>query len=240
MCDFCGTPISAGGREALIGLVAAHFDEAHGDYGIKEVNVRNYFDALDRLSGDTRRRDEIGEVTTRTVGPEILEDVLVFFDRDAFAGKPEWASCYCMFHHLGGHQSEVWGTRTWQENRAALAERIKEGRTTGVVAYVDGAVIGWCNASLQREFPEHATGTDEDGAVLVTRCFQVAPPFRGHGVARRLLNAAVEMARERGCIAVEGFPNPEAHDNPTAYPGPVALYESAGFEVDGDHAWLSL
>ncbi len=236
-CDFCNTSISAEDRETLVALVSDHFEGEHAEYGIKQVNVRNYFDALDRLSGDTQRRETIGPVTTMPVGPEILDDVLVFFDRDAFAGKPEWAFCYCMVHHLDRQQG---GTRTWQENRADLERRIGEGRTTGIVAYVDGKVVGWCNASLRREFPEHVTGSDEDEEVLVTRCFQVAPPFRGHGIARKLLDAAVAMARERGCTAVEGFPNPEARDDATAYPGPVALYEGAGFEVEGGHARLRL
>jgi GNAT superfamily N-acetyltransferase len=237
-CDFCGRTISADDEEQLIGLVAGHVGEVHADYGITETAVRNYFAATHRLIGPTGRLDGTGPIETFAVTPERLDDILDFFDHDAFAGMPEWASCYCMFRHV---DQDEWGQRTWQQNRSDLAERIGSGATTGVVAYAAGKVVGWCNASLRREFPGDADGTDADNTVLVTRCFQVAPPYRGHGVARRLLRAAIDLAKQRGCSAVEAFPNldPDA-SNPEAYPGPAALYRSAGFDVVERHAWLEV
>jgi GNAT superfamily N-acetyltransferase len=237
-CDFCEQTITASDDESLIELVGEHFEAAHGEYGITMTAVRNYFAALGRLTGPTERLAEIGAVETVPVSTARIEDLLGFFDHDAFAGMPEWASCYCMFHHL---PHEVWGERTWQENRADLADRLESGATTGVIAYAGGKVVGWCNASLREELPARADGSDADGTVLVTCCFQVAPPYRGHGVARRLLDAAIDLARGRGCTAVEGFPNPKPDTtNPEAFPGPPALYRSAGFDVEGNHAWLGV
>jgi GNAT superfamily N-acetyltransferase len=237
-CDFCEQTLDAADEAALIQLVVTHFQEAHSEYGIGETAVRNYFAAFHRLTGATERLDEIGSVETAPVGPERLDDILSFFDRDAFAGMPEWAACYCMYHHL---PHDMWEDRTWEENRGDLGDRITSGATTGVLAYSDGKLIGWCNASLRRELPARAGGTEDDGTVLVTSCFQVAPPYRGHGVARRLLDAAIDLARELGCSAVEGFPNPKPEaTNPEAFPGPAALYRSAGFDVEDRHAWLDL
>jgi GNAT superfamily N-acetyltransferase len=237
-CDSCGQTIEAIDETALIALVAGHFDEVHADYGITETAVRDYFAAAHRLTGSTERLDDIGPIETFPVTPERLDDILDFFDHDAFAGMPEWASCYCMFHHV---DQDDWAHRTWQQNRSDLAEMIRSGTTTGVVAYAAGKVVGWCNASLRREFPGDADGTDADNTVLVTRCFQVAPPYRGHGIARRLLDVAINLARQRGCSAVEAFPNPDPDaSNPEAYPGPVALYRSAGFDVVDRHAWLEV
>jgi len=238
ICDFCEHGIDAADEVMLVPLVAAHFETAHPEYGIGETAVRNYFAARHRLTGSTERLDEIGAVETVPVAVERLDDIMSFFDHDAFAGMPEWAACYCMYHHL---PHEVWEDRTWEENRADLVGRITSGATTGVLAYSDGKVIGWCNASLRRELPARAGGTEDDDTVLVTSCFQVAPPYRGHGVARRLLDAAIDLARELGCSAVEGFPNPKLDaTNPEAFPGPAALYRSAGFDVEDRHAWLDL
>jgi len=240
-CDFCGIAVSADDVDTLMPVVKAHFDDAHSELGLTMVSVRNYFEALDRLTGPTERLTEIGPVETMPVTADQLNDFVAFFDHDAFAGLPEWASCYCMFHHVGGHTSDEWGERTWQQNREEIAERIRTGRTTGIVAYADGKIVGWCNASLRSEFPEHLAGSAEDEHVLVTRCFQTAPPYRGHGVAGKLLDAAVAYARERGCVAVEGYPNPDPEASaPAAYPGPAALYRSAGFDVEDRHAWLRL
>jgi GNAT superfamily N-acetyltransferase len=237
-CDFCGTSVTADDEERLITRVTEHFAEAHAEYEIGEVAVRNYFAATHRLTGSTERLNEIGPIETFSADPERLDDILAFFDHDAFAGTPEWAACYCMYHHL---DHDTWGDRSWQDNRSDLAQRISSGATTGVVAYAGDRVIGWCNATLRRELPARADGTDADQTVLVTSCFQIAPPYRGHGVARRLLASAIDLARERGCTAVEGFPNPDPDaTNPEAFPGPAALYRSAGFEVENRHAWLEL
>lgn len=237
-CDFCERRLDADDEPALIDLVSRHFAESHAEYEIGTVAVENYFAAAHRLTGATERLEKIGDVTTVPAGVERLDDILSFFDHDAFAGMPEWAACYCLYHHL---PHGVWGDRSWQENRADLASRIASGETTGVLAYTNGKMIGWCNASLRRELPARAEGTTADDTVLVTSCFQIAPPYRGHGVATRLLAAAIDLAMELGCTAVEGFPNsnPDA-TNPEAFPGPVALYRSAGFEIDDERARLNL
>jgi GNAT superfamily N-acetyltransferase len=237
-CDFCQDVIEAADETSLIGLVTEHFAASHAEYGIGRVAVENYFAATHRLTGATERLDRIGDIEIVSAGTDCLEDILAFFDHDAFAGMPEWAACYCMYNHL---PSDIWGERSWQDNRADLAARIASGETTGVLAYSEGSVVGWCNASLRKELPARADGTDADQTVLVTSCFQIAPPYRGHGIATRLLAGAIELAKERGCSAVEGFPNskPDA-TNPEAFPGPGALYRSAGFEVEGTHAWLNL
>jgi GNAT superfamily N-acetyltransferase len=65
-------------------------------------------------------------------------------------------------------------------------------------------------------------------------CFVVAAPYRGHGVASLLLEAAVERLRERGLIAVEAYPA-RSDDSPhTNYRGPLSMFMRAGFEPYGD------
>lgn len=237
-CDFCRHVIEAADEPSLIDLVTEHFTEAHAEYEIGRVAVENYFAATHRLTGATERLDEIGDIEIVPAGVDRLDDILAFFDHDAFAGMPEWAACYCMYHHL---PHDMWGERRWQDNRADLAARINSGETTGVLAYSEGSMVGWCNASLRKELPARTEGTEEDQTVLVTSCFQIAPPYRGHGIATRLLAGAIELAKKQECSAVEGFPNsnPDA-TNPEAFPGPVALYRSAGFEIEETHAWLDL
>lgn len=229
----CGVEVTAAEHEALVAAMKAHLDTTHPELGINEPSIRNYLAAEARLDGPTERLDTIGQIHVRPVDADILDDVLEFFDRRAFADNPAWAMCYCMFYHLGGGDFAEWSERSWEENRADLATRIGAGSTTGVVAYVDGVLAGWCNASARSEFPQRVTGEgdDEVGSIV---CFVVAPPYRGHGVARELLRGAVGMLAERGFRRAEAYPVVDPRDAASAFPGPVGLYTVEGFEIAGE------
>jgi len=74
---------------------------------------------------------------------------------------------------------------------------------------------------------------DDPGAWWVT-CFAVDARFRGLGVGRSLLNAAVEHAGQHGATAVEGHPvDTDAlagSPSPSAlFTGTLRLFLAAGF-----------
>lgn len=60
-------------------------------------------------------------------------------------------------------------------------------------------------------------------------CFEIAPEYRGRGVATALLQRAVADAKAEGYLAVEGFPVVRSERYEWDYAGPVRLYEKAGF-----------
>jgi len=59
-------------------------------------------------------------------------------------------------------------------------------------------------------------------------CFVIAPPYRRHGIARRLLDAACEGFAAQGLAYAEGFPVKEPQSDAQAYHGPPSLYQAAG------------
>lgn len=232
-CD-CGFEASAESVAALTPTALAHFTEVHPEFGVVEINVSDYLTAQDRLTGSTERLEEIGGIEIREVGDDGLEDIQRFFDAEAFAGNPEWAACYCMFHHIGQDAPE-WRFRGFEENRTDMVDRIRTGSTTGVVAYVDGKLAGWCNATVRSEFPDHVdSGGAPDEQVGSIVCFLVGPPYRGHGVARALLDGACDMLARRGMTVAEGYPRPDAKSAESAYRGTPELFSAAGFELVGD------
>lgn len=89
------------------------------------------------------------------------------------------------------------------------------GRTSGLVAYLDGQPAGWC-AVEPRSVYVHLLGSrvvwagrDEDPAddgVWAVPCFVTRVGFRRRGVSGALAAAAVDFARERGARAIEGYP----------------------------------
>lgn len=60
-------------------------------------------------------------------------------------------------------------------------------------------------------------------------CFEIAPEYRGKGVATALLNRVVSDATAEGYIAIEAFPQVHKERFQWDYTGPARLYENAGF-----------
>ena len=231
-CTACGWMFSGKDRDGLAAAGAAHFEEAHPQWGLTKTAVANWLDAKDRLSGQTERLDVVDKIEVHQVTPDRVEDVLSFFDHDGYAGNPEWASCYCVFFHQ--EDPEVTLNRPWRQNREELKSRLTEGRTIGYLAYADGRRAGWCNASIRSAYPTRKTGESDD-EVGVVACFVIAPPYRRHGVAQKLLDAALDGFRARGINRVEAHPRVDASGDSQNFQGPLSLYIGAGFaEVTRD------
>lgn len=60
-------------------------------------------------------------------------------------------------------------------------------------------------------------------------CFEVAPEYRGQGVATALLKRVVKDAKADGYIAVEGYPQLKEEIDTFDFFGPVKLFEKCGF-----------
>ena len=163
--------------------------------------------------------------------PARLPDFLGFFDGDAFADNPRWASCYCQCYYED-HSQVVWKHRTAPQNRALACERAASGAMQGFLAYAGGRVAGWCNAAprhLLRALDDEPTpDTEQVGAII---CFVVAPQFRRQGVSSALLAAACEGLRAQGLRIAEANPRPEATSAAENHFGPLAMYLAAGFGV---------
>ncbi|MET3930734.1 GNAT superfamily N-acetyltransferase [Lysobacter sp. OAE881] len=69
-------------------------------------------------------------------------------------------------------------------------------------------------------------------------CLYVPPRWRGVGVARALVAAAVELARQRGATEVEAYPQSlppgERQAGAFVWTGVPSLYEPLGFRRQGE------
>jgi GNAT superfamily N-acetyltransferase len=234
-CEACGAVVRGDDMGAFGDAFIAHVRQAHPDWPYSDVDVRNYAEATQRLADATERVDEIGALEVHPVTEDRLEDWLAFFDRDAFAGNPAWAACYCSEPHVAKPEvpPEERESSTWQANRELMRERLRSGGTFGYLAYVEGRPAGWVNASLRACYTLYAQGTGAtppDGEVIGISCFAVAPPYRRHGVASRLLDRVLADAPGRGARWVEAYPFKDEKEGDAAhFRGPRALFESRGF-----------
>ena len=221
--------------ETIADRFVAHGKERH-DWPYPEESIRNYArnyaEATVRLTGSTERLSDIGEVTVHPVSENRIDDWIRFFDHDAFAGNPDWASCYCLEPHLPPSDDNP--ERPWREVRAAMVERLRSGGTYGYLAYVDGTPAGWVNASPRSEYGLYRLvdpGGPDPTSVIGVSCFIVAPPYRRHGVSEMLLDAVIADAAGRGAQWVEGYPrNAPNDDDASHFRGPRHIYDIRGFE----------
>lgn len=71
----------------------------------------------------------------------------------------------------------------------------------------------------------------ENDCVWLVPCFLTRPDMRGKGLARELLQGAVDLARSSGASAVEGFPKAGSkRSNADGQVGTETLFASCGFK----------
>jgi GNAT superfamily N-acetyltransferase/uncharacterized protein YndB with AHSA1/START domain len=226
------TPDGDGARVRLVWAAdgpAAGLLESDGEALLQSLRL-----AVDPVArAELARLPEIGAVEIRDVTPDRVRDYQSFFDNYAFRDYPTWQDCYCMETHRTP-SGEEWVKPTAAENRRHMTGFIETSQVTALLAFADGKPVGWCNygestrlAGLVHRFGLDAADHEGVGSVA---CFVIAAPYREHGVASKLLDAAVERLRARGLRAVEAYPvrgEDSAHRN---YRGPLQMYLRAGFE----------
>jgi GNAT superfamily N-acetyltransferase len=169
----------------------------------------------------------------RPVTGERLDDLAALF-----ATNGTTRGCWCMFFLTSGRKFEAgWG----QPNRARFEEfAASADPPAGLLAYRDAEPVGWCAAGPRARYPRALRSPvlkgrepAEDLDVWLVPCFFVRRDARGQGITQALLTAAVDLAREYGATAVEGFPlaGGDRHPGAEAYLGVEPVFAASGFRV---------
>ncbi len=186
------------------------------------------------------------EIIIKPLTAELTADYFSFLDNRAFTDNSPWGGCYCTGWQMTKEEEKTQlfdqmeeGFTYGDENfirvlREIVIRQIESKALRGYLAYVDGVSIGWCNANDKASFPAesangfqlYAPAEKREKAVV---CFEIAPEYRGKGVATALLNRVVTDAKAEGYVAVEGFPQVHKERFKWDYTGPVRLYEKEGF-----------
>jgi GNAT superfamily N-acetyltransferase len=113
-------------------------------------------------------------------------------------------------------------------------------RTSGLVAYLDGAPAGWCAVEPRpalhgmvrnARVPWEGRAEDKtDESVWALTCVLVRAGYRKRGISQALVRAAADFARERGARALEGYPMTTTRVLvEELHPGTRSMFEDAGF-----------
>ncbi len=173
----------------------------------------------------------------RAVAPADAAALGAFFEA---AGS----TCFCRYWHFQGDKNG-WLERSAarpEESRAELEAAVREARPdgAGLVARLDGVVVGWLKLAPRAAVPKlrnlpvyRALDLGDDEGVLAIGCMLVHPDHRDRGVARALVAFAIEEAGRRGARFVEAYPrrSPDRLYDEAAFLGPEGLYRALGFEV---------
>jgi GNAT superfamily N-acetyltransferase len=126
-------------------------------------------------------------------------------------GGGDGRSCQCQWWTL---TNKEFNATTQAERERLLRSEVDDGTVPGLIAYVDGAAAGWVRIG-PRDVLHRVPRTKDlmarvrevpDAGTWVVSCFVVRREFRGLGLTRALLDAAVDHARAGGAVRVEAYP----------------------------------
>jgi len=173
-------------------------------------------------------------------------------------GDPRW--CWCQFWRL---RSTEFGAAKVPQLRQRLRALAGSERPPGLVALeeegagednagednADGngggvRAIGWVSLGPRTEYERIVRSKVipkiDDRPVWSIVCFAVSATARGRGVARALLDGAIDYARTSGAEALEAYPlildGDAAVEAEAAFTGTVPMFERAGFHVVAERA----
>jgi len=175
-------------------------------------------------------------IDVRPLNDETWEALATLFRE---GGDPRW--CWCQFWRL---RSKDMSSLKVPELRERLHDQARSELAPGLVAFEGDRAVGWVSVAprddYQRVVHSRVIPKIDDRPVWSIVCFAVSSTARGRGIARTLLEAAVEFARSNGADAVEAYPRalePGVTAHPeSVYTGTLAMFERVGFEVVADRA----
>lgn len=157
-----------------------------------------------------------------------------FFRVHCSANNSGWCNCVAWWTPTW----EDWGERTADENRALRDRLFDEGNFDGYLMYVDGKAVGWCQCGRRDRLEKlrRSYKLESDPAVWAISCIEIAPAYRGKGLAHHFVREILAHLRESGIGIVQAFPrrgqNQEAGE---VWTGPESVFQLAGFQIERDH-----
>jgi len=135
--------------------------------------------------------------------------------------------------------------KTWNEIRGAGAKKafkhlVHGGKAHGVLAFAQDEPVGWCSFGPRTDFPILETVKAYKNTAIPDAwsiiCFFIHRKWRGKGLARGLLKAAVDAMQRHSVRIVEGYPVTTTRDgrrlsSAFAWTGPMKIFDELGFKM---------
>jgi GNAT superfamily N-acetyltransferase len=176
---------------------------------------------------------EPGAITVTPATPQRWPDIEAFFANTA---------CWCQYWRLSAGEYGRFSPKKdfdahLAERKKALRSQLERPTPPGILAYAGDQLAGWCGLGprpqMERLVRSRTIPAVDELPVWSIVCFLVRPGYRRRGVARRLLQGAIECARSYSAPALEAYPvdpGSKRIDTTFAYVGTLPMFEQAGFK----------
>ncbi len=151
-----------------------------------------------------------------------------------FGSRGACGGCWCMTPRL---TSAVYERNKGDANRRALLQLVINGPPPGVLGFLGDQPIGWCSIEPREKFVRLANSRIlapvDDRPVWSIVCLFIAKDFRGQGYSRKLIEGAVDFARQSGAKLIEAYPvEPRQERMPDAFAwtGLASSFRAAKFQ----------
>ena len=177
------------------------------------------------------------KIIIKPLTTELTADYLDFFDHRAFTDNNPNGPCYCTSPNQDKESiqqmvSEFKTHGVKDTIRKYAVEMLNNNKIHGYLAYDGNLSIGWCNAADMESYagfvPDFARNNTCEKTVSIV-CFEIAPEYRGMGIASAFIDRVCNDAKSKGYVAVEGYAKVSDKRDDFDYQGPVRLYQKAGF-----------
>ena len=181
------------------------------------------------------------DLVIQPLTPKLIPDLATLFDQ---GGDPRW--CWCAYFRVRGVSFSGSGVKNHRGVLEASArETAAEGRAPGLIAYRDGEVVGWVSVGPREDYERLAyskvLAPIDEVPVWSIVCFVVGRHSRGQGIAKALLEAAIDYARDHGATTLEAYPVEleagERIGSGEVYKGTLSMFERVGFKVIERRQW---
>jgi ribosomal protein S18 acetylase RimI-like enzyme len=174
------------------------------------------------------------ELTVLPLTPERWHDLEALFNA---RGCSVARGCWCMYYRRSGSPGPLHrGTTRARANRAELKALADACNPPGLIGYRGKLPVGWVSVGPREDYARLRRSPVmkpvDDQSVWSIVCFVVPSEYRGQGVARALLQGAIEYAKKCGAAMVEAYPvdKPARANDESMWFGAKSMYDKAGFE----------
>ncbi|KKB10656.1 hypothetical protein VE25_16760 [Devosia geojensis] len=150
---------------------------------------------------------------------------------DLFGERGAANGCWCMYARIGA----AYRKRPAAANKADFEAVVRQGPPPGLLAFEGDLPVGWCQVTPRDAVPwldrVWRLKRVDDQPVWSLTCLYIRIGHRRHGLATRLVEAALETARAAGAPALEAYPLDGELSPSATSTGYVSTFTRLGFEL---------